>query len=785
MINKKHLIILLVIISGICWARDFNYRYKKQNAHLIKNTTYQKFNLKNCPVRNHRKRISPKVTLPSQEFSNWNALGPEGANVTSMVMHPSNASTIYLAPSGYPCQIYKTTNSAANWNIIGTIEYYVNSMTISTNNPNILYATGFNDSAVVFKSTNGGQTWTYHQFAFGDNDWDWIYALAVDPTNANIVWGAADYYFNNNYVMAYYKSTNGGITWQGTPLLTTTYGASLAIAINPLSPNTVYIGGGSGDGIKLYKTTNGGATWIDLSANLMGDAVLSIAIHPTQTNTILVGTYYGIYRSTDGGLTWNLTNFYDECPVIKFSLSSPNIVYAGSNSYGQVYKSTDAGLTWYATGTGISGNNIRNLLIDLTSPSIVYAGNEVGCYKSTNGGTTWQSANNGLYATLVNCFALALSQPSTIYLAVDNNALYKSTNMGINWTRLPEFTGSHNIYSLAIAPNNPNIVYALYYYLLNKSTDGGQNWTEIYFAEFFWPEKITINPNNASVLYIVGTYYDTLAQIERIAIVKSINAGSTWSTIPIANNMSYGYSIALDPSNPNTIYVGGEGQSGPALFKSTNAGTTWTDISTGIYGWSISVIAVNPLNSNIIYVGTDVGIFKSTNGGTSWQYLDGENITAIAIDPVNPNIVYAGTHNEGIYKTTDGGNNWYSYNQGLSCWSITSLAIHPSYTQRVYAGTYGGSLNGQYVLSMDEERLMYNAINSVLEIYPNPAKTVLNIRYTQSFRPTILKIYDISGKFIREINLANPETQISLKNMNPGIYFLNLEGKIKKFTILK
>ncbi|MEO0092033.1 MAG: YCF48-related protein [candidate division WOR-3 bacterium] len=782
MINKKYLALLFIVI--FCFSEDFRPHYVQFKSHRLTSISKRKVWPTNRITHNLKRRAIRKTSSHPRDFTDWDALGPEGANVTSMVMHPSIASTIYLAHSGYPCQIYKTTNSASNWNVVGTVEYYINSMAISTNNPNILYATGFNDSSLVFKSTDGGQNWTYHQFAFGDNDWDWIYALAVDPSNANIVWGAADYYYDNNYVMAYYKSTDGGISWVGRMLDSTTYGASLSIAINPSSPNTVYIGGTTGNGIKLFKTTNGGTNWTDLSANLSGEAVLSIAIHPTQTNTILVGTYYGIYRSTDGGMTWNPTNFYNECPVIKFSPNSPNIVYAGSYD-GNVYKSTDAGQSWNPTGSGISGYEVRNLLIDLASFSIVYVGTELGCYKTTNSGTYWQSANTGLYATAINCFTLAPSQPNTIYLAVDGDALYKSTNMGINWTRLPEFTGSNYIYSLAVAPNNPNIVYALYYYILNKSTDGGQNWTEIYLDDYFWPEKLAINPSNASIIYISGTYYDTLTQTENMAILKSTDAGNTWSIIPITPNQSHGYSIAIDPSNPNTIYVGGEEQSSPALFKSTNAGMNWIDVSYGIYGWNIYAMAVNPLNSNIIYVGTEDGIFKSTTGGTNWQYLGVENITSIAINPSNPNTIYTGTYNEGVYKSTDGGNSWYSYNQGLSCWSITGLAIHPTYTQRVYAGTYGGSLNGQYVLEIDEEHLTMNTKYSILKIYPNPAKTFLNINCPITTNNSTLKIFDISGKLIKEIKINQPENKISLRDLDAGIYYLQLNKTIKKITIIK
>ncbi|MCX7785990.1 MAG: YCF48-related protein, partial [candidate division WOR-3 bacterium] len=588
MICKKNLSLLLLTIIGFSTIKAFPFSYYDDNIRRLRinRHTYIQRNTHKQYLRNLKNNTIHKPIYPVQDFTDWDALGPEGANVTSMVMHPTNPSIIYLSPNSNPCQIYKTTNYATNWSVVGTIEYYVNSMAIAQTNPNILYATGLNDSSIIFKSTNGGQSWTYHRFAFGDNDYDWIYALAVDPTNANIVWGASDYYYNGDYVMAYYKSTNGGTSWTGRMLDSTTYGVSLAIAINPSSPNTIYIGGASGNGIKLYKTTNGGTSWTDISANLSGEGVLSIAIHPTQTNTILVGTYYGIYRSTNGGQSWTLTNFSGECPVIKFSLNSPNIVYAGSYE-GNVYKSTDAGQTWNPTGSGISGYNIRNLLVDLTSSSIIYAGTEIGCYKTTNAGTSWQSVNSGLYATTINYFTLAPSQPNTIYLAVDNDAIYKSTNMGMNWTRLPEFTGSNYIYSLGVAPDNPNIVYALYYNILNKSTNGGQSWTEIYLDDYFWAQKLIISPNNPAVIYIVGTYYDTLAQTEKMAVAKSTNAGSTWSIISIIPNQSFGYSIAIDPSNPNTIYVGGEQQSGPALYKSTNAGVTWTDMSYGIYGWSV------------------------------------------------------------------------------------------------------------------------------------------------------------------------------------------------------
>jgi hypothetical protein len=175
---------------------------------------------------------------------------------------------------------------------------------------------------------------------------------------------------------------------------------------------------------RVYKSINGGATWTDASTPVTDD-VLALAIDPITPTTLYAATRCcidpaGIYKSTDGGGSWQAVNSglpaFAGVRALVIDPSSPTTLYAGLLNRG-VYKSTDGGTSWSAASAGLLGATVNALALDRASPSTLYAALSFqgSLYKSTNGGTSWQAANTGLHDLQV------------FNLAITSTALYAGT----------------------------------------------------------------------------------------------------------------------------------------------------------------------------------------------------------------------------------------------------------------------------------------------------------------------------------------------------------------------
>ncbi len=213
-----------------------------------------------------------------------------------------------------------------------------------------------------------------------------------------------------------------------------------------------------------------------------------LAVDPAAPNTLYAGTEYGVHKSSDGGASWQSASegLHDYCPegcvlcpvvtALVIDPTAPNVLYAGVAELG-VFKSTDGGTTWQPANSGIGNPGVSSLAIDSNTPSTLYAGTHGGgVYKSTDSGETWQPANEGLPVGVHNS-ALALVidplKPGTVYAAT-NKGVYKSTEGGASWQ--PVNDGLDEYYAvreLVIDPAAPEAVYAATGTRVYKSIDGG------------------------------------------------------------------------------------------------------------------------------------------------------------------------------------------------------------------------------------------------------------------------------------------------------------------------
>jgi photosystem II stability/assembly factor-like uncharacterized protein len=209
---------------------------------------------------------------------------------------------------------------------------------------------------------------------------------------------------------------------------------------------------------------------------------------------------------------------------------------------------------------------------------------------------------------------------------------------------------------------------------------------------------LAVDPTNSSIVYLGAA---------EGGIWKTTNGGSSWS--PTTDNqatLSTG-SLAIAPSDHETIYAGTGEENfssdeyyGEGILKSTNAGSSWT-LTTGPFSQvNIGSLAVHPTNSSVVLAGTSAGVYRSTDGGTSWsRVLSGGDATGVVFNPSNGNTAYAaigsinGGSSNGVYSSSNEGASWTKQSGGLPTSSVgrIALAIAPSSPSTLFAGIANSS----------------------------------------------------------------------------------------------
>jgi photosystem II stability/assembly factor-like uncharacterized protein len=341
---------------------------------------------------------------------------------------------------------------------------------------------------------------------------------------------------------------------------------------------------------------------------IMGGRIDDIAVAETDPKTIYLGAAAGgLWKSTDGGMTW--TPLFDDEPnpsigAVAVAPSNPSIVWVGtgeannrqSASWGDgVFKSTDGGKTWAHMGLDDT-QAIGRIVIDPTNPDVVYVAAlghlwgpnpERGLFKTSDGGKTWNKVLFINDDTGVSDVAIDPQSPTTLYGAAyerrrtvwgfngggPDGGIYKSTDGGANWSKLTTDlpnTGDIGRCAVAVYRKDPNIVYAL----IQNNKDGG--------------------------------------------VFRSEDKGATWKKMgPDDPRPSYFSQIRIDPNNDLRIWMGGVN-----LYYSDDGGKTFNQQRVRDVHSDFHAIWIDPENSNFMLVGCDGGIYESRDAGRDWDHLN-------------------------------------------------------------------------------------------------------------------------------------------------------------------
>jgi photosystem II stability/assembly factor-like uncharacterized protein len=305
------------------------------------------------------------------------------------------------------------------------------------------------------------------------------------------------------------------------------------------------------------------------------EAIVSIALHPTNSNILYVATNDAVYKSRDGGGTWE-----------KFP--------------------------------SFSARRVTTVAIDPKLPATIYAGTMGDAvYKSPDGGQHWLPHNVGLkeHVSFVNQFVFHPSLTENIYAATTVGAYY-TKDAAREWEeRMNGMKEVHIVTSIAINRHDPSILYGGTTGGMYRTDDGARTWkkinsglipeTELMASMALGVNAIEIDPLNPDIVYAGTTK----------GLFRTANKGEQWERIGLTLPDPFVSSIVIHPTEPSTVYVGGP----QGVWKSTDSGKTWQANNQGLATLNIRTLAMAPKNSQTLYAGTNgSGLYRSTDAGATW-----------------------------------------------------------------------------------------------------------------------------------------------------------------------
>lgn len=299
--------------------------------------------------------------------------------------------------------------------------------------------------------------------------------------------------------------------------------------------------------------------------------------------------------------------------------TNPNVLYVATNE--SVYKTRDAGGTWERMATDLSTYRVLSLAIDPERPATVYAGTMFDAvYKSPDGGQHWMPYNAGLkeHVSVVNQFVFDPRNSETMYTAT-TVGVFQSSDAGRLWNeRMAGMKEVHIVITVAIDPQRPSILYAGTTGGAYRSTNSGVRWTKI--NDGLIPPEIL----DASLALGVNTLVidpvdtDTIYAGTTKGLFKSSTMGNAWMRIAESITDPYISSVVIDSSDPRIVYIGGRA----GIHKSTDGGQSWKTKNTGLESTNIRTIAISPTDSHLLYTGTNgSGLYYSDDSAETWKRI--------------------------------------------------------------------------------------------------------------------------------------------------------------------
>lgn len=392
----------------------------------------------------------------------WKSIGPAGGQVRALVVDPTATNNIFAVNYQSPGRFFISTNRGVSWTKRAVFDYgaAIYDVAVTPGHPNTLFVLA---GSKIFKSMDRGASWTLTELNENFNAVEG--RLYISPSNPNTIFiaGGHAYQSDPNFYqcMTILRSTDGGATWAPTDLEPdSSSGHMHYFAGNASQPQTLYAAGywksrWGIDGHSIYKSIDNGNTWTKIARATK--YITGLAVHPRDARQVWYSSWGGVFRSTDGGISWKPNKGLISAYALALDRTDPRILYIGTAGGRGCFKSIDSGLNW-SCGTISPPGTARTILADGTS---VLVGSDCGIYRSINAGMSFRASQTGFIASRITALASAPSDPSIMYVESNGAALYKSTNEGTKWKALPYFYRCDAILRIIVEPSNPNNIFIL------------------------------------------------------------------------------------------------------------------------------------------------------------------------------------------------------------------------------------------------------------------------------------------------------------------------------------
>ncbi len=608
--------------------------------------------------------------------------------------------------------VWKTTDFGQTWTPIFDAQptQSIGAVAVAPSDPNIVYVGSGEglqrpDLSVgdgIYKSTDAGTTWTH----LGLRDARQIGALIIDPTDPNRVFVAAlGHSYAPNDERGVFRTTDGGRSWQKVLYKDDNTGA-IDLAFDPANPqivyaalwaarqgpweyNNAYVGPTSG----LFKSADGGTTWQALTGGLptaaQGVSRIGIGIAPSNPRRIYAWVAAareaaGIYRSDDGGEAWTRVNDEprvwergDDFANIRVDPTNPDIVYVANTS---TYRSTDGGRSFTAWKGAPGGDDYHTIWINPTNPDIILIASDQGATITVNGGRTWSSWYNQptaqmFHVTTDNRF------PYWVYGGQQESgsaAVVSRGNYGQITVRDWHPVGVEEYGYAAPDPLHPGIVYGGKVTRFDERTGDVQNVGPVVVRESPGdPNAADRFDRTAPILFSAADPHVLFFASQRL--FKTVDGGHSWTVVS-------GDLTRPAPGIPPTL-----GIYRPDAAKSGHRGVIYS-------------IGPSPIDVNVIWTGSDDGAVHITrDGGAHWSDVTPPELTAwskvtqIDAGHFDVKTAYVSVSRFRlddltplVFRTHDGGTTWTRIASGIDTGSVNVVREDPRVRGLLYAGTERG-----------------------------------------------------------------------------------------------
>lgn len=561
--------------------------------------------------------------------------------------------------------VFKSVDGGATWQraVDGLVSIQAEQLVAQPGHPGTVYA---RTSAGIFRTTNGGAQWTslphFPTTAVGSAT-----VIAVDPVASETIYAGL-----SDQLLA---TVDGGQTWariDGPGF----HGWRIdQIAIDPNAPHTLYVAAAelSTGAAGLFRSDDGGASWTSASSGLpSGKRAIALAVPPAASGAVYVAPLgAGVFSSFDGGVHWRaLDDGVAQASALAFDATSSDTLYAVGAAAGAptgtstgVFRSDDGGESWQLRSKGIGAYELEAVLVDPKVSSTLYVRSLYqGILKSTDAGRSWQPINDGLGApgtpVVVETLAIDPVDTRVLYAAVSGKGFFKTVDAGLHWAPMatPAGVSLFSLSALYVDPQDPRILIAATGDGIFRSVDAGNTWARVggelgslgQIGELFLFDLVR-EPSPANVLY-ASAAEEIIGSPPRLegALYKSVDRGATWSRV----TDDFIYSLAIVAGPPSVLFAYANNE----ILTSADGGAHWTHAATTPK--PIFRLLVDSRSTQSLFAATTSGVLRSEDGGVIWrQWDDGlanVAVTDLAFDPQDPARLFLATRGGGLSTRLSG-----------------------------------------------------------------------------------------------------------------------------------